>query len=164
MGGGWIGNQAKRGTRASLYVYTIFATICLGLLRVRVCVATAAAVATLTTYLNRLFCVLGFEDGECCLSGWDPRLYLPTYVITSAAWHASTLLYRAFPLSLCPSSPSFLHLSRFEANRTTTSSIEANSTPPQPSSTYTSTYTYGYTCTCVIAATITTTLYRLFIC
>jgi hypothetical protein len=98
MGGGWIGNQAKRGTRASLYVYTIFATICLGLLRVRVCVATAAAVATLTTYLNRLFCVLGFEDGECCLSGWGSSS-LSTYLRN----HIGSVACKYVTLSCLPS-------------------------------------------------------------
>lgn len=74
-----------------LYVYTIFRAYCFEFVQ-------CARV---------LLPLLHARGRRGCLSGWGSSflsIYLPTYVITAAAWHASALLYcklslRAFLLS-----------------------------------------------------------------
>ena len=128
----WESGKAWGNQGPLLYVYTIFRAYCFEFVQCA-CV---------------LLPLLHARGRRGCLSGWGSSflsIYLPTYVITAAAWHASALLYcklilivrvsallyRAFPL------PFSLYLTRYiflasvpcEADRTTTtSSVEANST------------------------------------
>ena len=110
----WESGKAWGNQGPLLYVYTIFRAYCFEFVQCA-CV---------------LLPLLHARGRRGCLSGWGSSflsIYLPTYVITAAAWHASALLYcklilRAFLLS---SSLFSYAARRVKPIDTTTSSVEA---------------------------------------